>query len=315
MDNAAMEYDDGSESPTYRLRLGRPGRSRGLEIAHRMGVHGAIVERARELLGGQHLELEHWLDRLERLESELEGERRAAAAASLEVERLRQRAASELERLEGERRELPRQLIAERDRLRRRAQERLDVALGRLDAALEERRELGRRQRQKLRDEALDVDAPSLAPPPVEGGLRPGMRVRIGSLGGVGELAEERGSRALVVIGGKRLWVERGDLRAVARGEDVVHPPKVVVEVGEEAERELRLLGLDSEQARADLERFLDQAFSAGARAVRVVHGHGTGALRRMVDEVCRHHPAVQSFRHPPQGRGGSGVTEVELAV
>jgi DNA mismatch repair protein MutS2 len=73
------------------------------------------------------------------------------------------------------------------------------------------------------------------------------------------------------------------------------------------------LLGMDREAARESLERFLDQALAAGLNAVRIVHGHGTGALRRMVAEVCRSHPAVRSFAHPPQHLGGAGVTEVDL--
>jgi len=77
--------------------------------------------------------------------------------------------------------------------------------------------------------------------------------------------------------------------------------------------RELMLIGMDREAAREALERFLDQACAAGWAAVRVVHGHGTGALRRMVAEVCRRHPAVRSYSHPPQHLGGTGVTEVTL--
>ena len=73
------------------------------------------------------------------------------------------------------------------------------------------------------------------------------------------------------------------------------------------------LIGLDSERAREDVERALDQAFSAGKRSIRIVHGHGTGTLRRMVADVCREHPAVKSFKHPPGNRGGTGATEVEL--
>jgi len=75
MENAAMEFDEDSERPTYTLFMGRPGRSRALEIAHRMGVSENVLMRARELLGGDHLELDRWLRRLETLEQELEAER------------------------------------------------------------------------------------------------------------------------------------------------------------------------------------------------------------------------------------------------
>ena len=104
----------------------------------------------------------------------------------------------------------------------------------------------------------------------------------------------------------------------VAELEVIESPPpapraRVRVESAEEAPRELNLIGLDSERAREDLERFLDQAFTAGAASIRIVHGHGTGVLRKMVADVCRSHPAVRSFRHPPQHFGGTGATEVEL--
>jgi len=88
---------------------------------------------------------------------------------------------------------------------------------------------------------------------------------------------------------------------------------RIRVEAVEDTPREVNLIGLDSERAREDLERFLDQAFSAGKTAVRVVHGHGAGILRRMVADVCRSHPAVRSFRHPSQQFGGTGATEVDL--
>jgi DNA mismatch repair protein MutS2 len=88
----------------------------------------------------------------------------------------------------------------------------------------------------------------------------------------------------------------------------------VRVDTEDQESRELKLIGLDTERAREDLERFLDRAFASGTPAVRVVHGHGTGALRRMVTDVCRTHPAVRSYRHPPQHLGGTGATEIQLA-
>jgi DNA mismatch repair protein MutS2 len=89
--------------------------------------------------------------------------------------------------------------------------------------------------------------------------------------------------------------------------------PTVRLETEASPGRELMLLGMDREAARESLEHFLDQALAAGFTAVRIVHGHGTGALRRMVAEVCRSHPAVGSYSHPPQHLGGTGVTEVTI--
>ena len=312
MDNAAMDYDESSERPTYSLSMGRPGRSRALEIAHRMGVAENVLDRARELLGGDHLELEHWLRRLEAREQELEAERAEVRRQQREAEDVHRRAQRELEKLENERRELPEKLATEREELRRRAKTRLDKTIARLQKATEEHEALGRRRLQKLRDEALRIEIPGEDD---AGGqaeeLAAGARVRM-ALGGKGVLREIRGSQAQVEVSGKRLWVPVSELVVIGST-----PPapraRVRVESAEDTPRELNIIGLDSERAREDLERFLDRAMTAGAPSIRIVHGHGAGVLRKMVADVCRSHPAVRSFRHPPQHFGGTGATEVEL--
>jgi DNA mismatch repair protein MutS2 len=312
MDNAAMDYDEGSERSTYTLSMGRPGRSRALEIADRMGVSKGVLARARELLGGEHLELDHWLRRLEVLEKDLEEERVELRQRRGEAEQALGDARRELERLESERGELPKKLAQEREELRRRAKQKLDKAISRLQRATEEHEVLGRRRLQKLRDEALRLeirDDRAAAKP--SDGLEVGARVRL-AIGGKGELRELRGSRAQVEVSGKRLWVPSSEIEVL--GKPTQRPSaKIRVQTVEDTPREINLIGLDSERAREDLERFLDRAFSAGKPAVRVVHGHGAGILRRMVADVCRSHPAVRSFRHPSQQFGGTGATEVDL--
>jgi len=314
MDNAAMDYDESSERPTYTLSMGRPGRSRALEIAHRMGVAENVLDRARELLGGDHLELESWLRRLEALEQELEAERADVHRQQQEAEGVHHLAQRELEKLENERRELPEKLATEREELRRRAKTRLDKAISRLRKATEEHEALGRRRLQKLRDEALRLEIPGEGEGAGKGEeLVAGVRVRM-ALGGEGVLREIRGSQAQVEVSGKRLWLAVSDLEAIGSP-----PPapraRVRVESAEDTPRELNLIGFDSERAREDLERFLDQAMTAGAPSIRIVHGHGAGVLRKMVADVCRSHPAVRSFRHPPQHFGGTGATEVEIEL
>lgn len=312
--NAAMEYDEANERPTYRLVMGRPGRSRALEIARRMGISREVLARAEELLGGEHLELDSWLRRLESLERELLDERAGLVEREAELEELRRDAASELARLEIERRRLASELADERDRLRRRAKQQLDRAIGVLEDATRELKPVGRRALQKLRGEALDLgdrEPPSPAGKSTE--PAPGARVRLIGFGSEGEIESVRGSQVAVVVGNKRLWVPASEVELV-RGP--ARSPKrrpVKLDVSEEAPAELMLLGMDSERAREEVEKALDQAFAAGKRAIRIVHGHGTGTLRRMVAEVCREHPAVRSFRHPPGSRGGTGATEVEL--
>ena len=268
--------------------------------------------RARELLGGDHLELDRWLRRLETLEQELEAERIEVLERQHLAEGTRREAERELERLEAERRELPEKLAVEREELQRRAKKKLDKAISTLKKATLEHEALGRRRLQKLRDEALRLELPEKDPvaPPLDG-LVEGARVRL-ALGGEGDLRAIRGSQAQVEVSGKKLWVPITDLEILKKAASKSRS-RVDVVSGDEMAREINLIGLDSERAREELERFLDKAFTAGAPAVRVVHGHGAGILRRMVADVCRSHPAVHGFRHPPQHLGGSGATEVKL--
>ena len=209
---------------------------------------------------------------------------------------------------------MPVELNDERDKLRRRAKQQLDRVTAKLEKATKDLRPLGRRSIQKLRDEALDLgERPRPAISSTTEGPQVGARVRLTGLGGEGEIQAVRGSQVSVVIGNKRVWVPITDVEVVRRPKKDPTKRTVHIEVTEEAPQELMLIGLDSERAREDVERALDQAFSAGKRTIRIVHGHGTGTLRRMVADVCREHPAVKSYKHPPGNRGGTGATEVEL--
>jgi DNA mismatch repair protein MutS2 len=313
-ENAAMEYDEAEERPTYELAVGRPGRSRALEIAHRMGIAGDVLARAEELLGGEHLELDRWLRRLEVLEQELIEERSTLLRRESKIERLRVDAEIELARLEKERAQVPVELNGERDRLRRRAKQQLDRATAKLEKATKDLNPMGRRSIQKLRDEALDLgERPQRVVVAKTEGPEIGARVRLVGLGGEGEIQAVRGSQVSVVIGNKRVWVPVTDIEVLRRQKNSPSKRMVHIEVTEDTPQELMLLGMDSERAREDVERALDQAFAAGRRTIRIVHGHGTGTLRRMVADVCREHPAVKSFKHPPGNRGGTGATEVEI--
>lgn len=314
MDNAAMEYDDERQLPTFRLRTGRPGRSRALQIAARVGLEEPMIERARELLGGSHLKLEHWLDRLEALEGKLLDER-----AELERERLAQgRVREDLERrireLEERRAAVDREFNELRLRLQRKAKNQLDEALDRLDQALRQHEALGRKKRQQLRDAALDLPQASLQPPTTDDSLGPGDTVGVEGISGHGIIEQLRGGTARVAVGGKKLWVPLQQLSRHAKA-DPAPSTHVATQIGDSPPRELHLRGMDGESAREELEHFLDRALSTGLPLVRIVHGHGTGTLRRMVHEVCRSHPGVRSFKHPHQRFGGTGATEVELDV
>ncbi len=314
MDNAAMEFDEDRGRPTYTIRMGRPGRSRGLEIAAAMGIPPSVIDHALDLLGGHHLELDRWLERLEVLEGELLRERAEVGREKAAATAAQSRADGERRRLEEERRQLPSMLEDERSRLRGRAKSRLDKALARLDTATEEHRHIGRKARQNIRNQALDLGAATEGEPMSSSGrLELGAAVRIRSLGAEGVLQDLRDGQARVTVGGKRLWVAASDVEAIRTPATKKKTEAIHLEVEEREAPELILLGLDAEEARDRVERYLDRAHAGGLTTLRIVHGHGTGTLKRVVTDVVKTHPAVVSFGHPPGNRGGTGATEVTL--
>ncbi len=312
MDNAAMEFDEDRGQPTYTIRMGRPGRSRGLEIAAAMGLPPSVIDHARNLLGGHHLELDRHLERLEELEGELLNEKIVLNREKAEATSAVARAEVERRELEEQRKALPSLLEDERSQLRDRAKSRLNKALAQLDTATEEHRHLGRKARQNIRDEALDLGSRAHGEPaPAPGHLQPGMTVRLRSLGAEGVLQELRDGQARVIVGNKRLWVAAGDIEAGQKPPEKRKSETIHLQVEDREAPELILLGLDAEEARDRVERYLDRAHAGGLTIIRIVHGHGTGTLKRVVTDIVKTHPAVVSFCHPPGNRGGTGATEV----
>lgn len=307
--NAAMGFDEHSGRPTYRLTLGNPGRSRGLALARACGLPETLLRRAEGLLSGAYVSLDRYLTRLQQETEKLQEAQRRLAAQETALRKQLLRLQEQERALAEEKQHLLQSLQAELVRLRQQAQERWQKVMAELEAAKKEGQLPGRRKLSALRSQALSLSLPELPATAPEEAWQPGVAVAIQGFPGEGRVLRVSGSRLEVAIGGKKVWVESKVCR-------LVPSPKSQTQLTVEAEpsgHELSLLGLDREEARARLEKFLDAAFLAGARNVRIVHGHGSGALRRMVWEVLKEHPAVIHYEHPPQFRGGTGVTEVEL--
>ncbi len=310
--NAAMGFDEATGRPDYTLELGVPGQSRGLAIAHRSGVAPAIIERARGLLSRAFLAIDTYLQRLQEERDALHRQRDSLAEEEARARDEGRRLAAERTRLDAERDAAAAALDAERDALRRRAKEKLDAALSALQKARDRGELPGRKRQAAIRREALDLAGDRPAPDTAEpAALAPGDRVRVSR--SVGEVRQVTGDRIEVILGGKRLWVDRSDCEIVPGERRARTVETRVLSDAPPPPGELKLIGMTSEEAREELERFLDRALVSGIVAVRVVHGHGSGTLRRVVREVLADHPAVGAFRHPPQARGGTGVTEAEL--
>lgn len=307
--NAAMGFDDVTGRPTFRLALGHPGRSRGLALARACGLPTSVLARAEALVNPALRQVDRLLARLEAEADGLREEHAELARRAAELEEARKALEEQKAALAQEKEKLEHALRHELAKMRQQAQERWAKVERELAKAREEGRALGRRRRAALRSQALSLPVESEAAEGSEAVLKPGEMVRVQGFPGLGQVLSVGEGKAQVAIAGKKLWVASGACRPAASS-----PARAEVEVqAREGTQELVLLGLDREQARWQLEKFLDAALLSGIRHLRIVHGHGTGALRRLVWEVLRGFPGVARFQHPPEYRGGTGVTEVEL--
>ncbi|MGO8672511.1 MAG: endonuclease MutS2 [Capsulimonadaceae bacterium] len=340
--NASVEFDEATLAPTYRLLQGIPGSSNAFAIAGRLGMPARILDAARAGLTGS----DSTADLMRELE---DGRRRAlsdardAERARLEAQILKRRYQDELSNLQALRREARQRANDDARTLIRRAQEKVDNAIAELRRASSEGRETERarvairnigEELQRAIEQQTEVEetpVPEIVP---DRPLRRGDRVRVTTLDMVGEVLEDQpgggASHVPVQVGAMRVTVPSSNLRLLTPGEapaplaTTPSRPKLVdapTETGGNPNLaksasitpQLTLLGQRADEAIENVEKYLDDAYAAGLTRTRLVHGKGTGALRRAVHGLLQGHPLVESFEIANAEEGGAGATVVML--
>jgi DNA mismatch repair protein MutS2 len=334
--NAAMEHDPETLAPTYRMHVGLPGRSHAFELAKREGWPAAVLDRAGGRLSGERLHTEGLLAQIQIEREKLRGERdevRRESEAVAEARREAQRLSRELEEkllslrrervLEEDRRlgEMRRMLRELKERLAKieTPQEGGDPAALRRWVHEQERRAAGLRKTQEPRLERTGRGSGRRLGPR---DLTTGRRVHSRSLGVnvvLGE-CEHGGERVWVLHKGLKVLVPIDDLAALTEddGPQGAVTPVPLQSAGAAVTRdaqaetisgELDLRGLDRETCLARLDHYLDRAVLAGLTRLRIIHGKGTGVLRRAVGEYLSSYPHVEASRDGEAAEGGWGVT------
>lgn len=333
--NAGMEYDLEHLQPTFRLIVGAPGRSYAFDIAARMGMPAEILQRARALAGAPSVSLEEAIARLEAREAALaqEAERLADATAEATATAAAQRTAAEaLERRERElgrhAREAVEAAVADaREALRAIVRE---AQAANTSRAAEAARAAVTRAAEEAKARMTLPDAEPEARPPAPK-LEPGARVYVERLGKTGVLAQvpDARGRAKVTVGALTVEVAAEELRAAPAGADKTRaaqprrgtPDKPSPPSGEDplalvspsGGHTLDVRGHDGDEAVAALEAYLDRAALSGQNHIIVVHGHGTGALRKRIRSYLDDSPYVARWAPGTPRQGGDGASVVEL--
>ena len=328
--NAAVEFDVATLRPTYRLTIGLPGKSQAFAIAERLGLPPEILADARDRISAEHASMEETLAAIARAQEEqgaaldeATAERKAAAA---ELERARTgvaRARREAGELLADARRAADDMLVRAERevadVRRELTRQRNLGPRRATPAPEALEDLSRRTR-RVRDEQpppaeIEPDPGERAPQP-----RVGLYGRSRTLGSVGRIVEISGRTGRVTLetDGARLVVPSDDVEVVP--EPISGPTPLDIEAEEmrrrAAARVSPSIDLHGERVEAALERlhvYLDDALLGGLDSVVIVHGIGTGALRRAVRETLAEHPRVRAVRGGRRDEGGEGATVAEL--
>ncbi len=338
--NAAVEFDDINLRPTYRLTVGVPGTSSGIAIAERLGLPQQIIERARSLLVPEAREAASLIAYLHRSRDELEAMKCELTARTAALEEERRRLHTEWAERQRHRLEELKQQFA--DTLRQYEQE-MKQLLGEIkDHELRARLEKQAPKRlAKLRSAARqEVDAAVVAhlsesqrefgaSAPVEKPLAPeeitlGAQVRVRGLSQPVVVRQRDDCSAEVQAGPLRMRVPLSDVvsivtdpapRSTGAGLPAAPPGQVSVRTAasEAPLEEIDVIGCTVEEAIRRVDKFLDDAALAAKPRVRIIHGHGTGALRRGLRAFLADHAHVERFCDEEPERGGAAVTVVEL--
>jgi DNA mismatch repair protein MutS2 len=339
--NAAMEFDEANLRPTYRLLVGVPGTSSGIEIARRLGLPSRVVEHAKASLSPESREARDLIAYLHRSRDEME-----------EVKR---QAREELAQLEADRRALQtdwverqKKRIAELEKSFRETQKRLEVEVTRLTEDIKDRtlraqleKQAGRRLG-KIESEAraeadaavvetlaasqadLGVAVAASEKPVAPEQLSAGQRILVKGFKQPVVFRRHDGRTAEVEAGPLRMKVALADIVGIesestqAKGGAVAaaRPRGITVHAqpsDEPAAEEINVIGCTVEEATRRVDKFIDDAALAGKASVRIIHGHGTGALRRGLAEFLSVHPLVERIHAEAEDRGGTAITVAEL--
>ena len=336
--NAAVEFDEVNLRPTYRLMVGVPGGSSGIAIAQRLGLSPQIIAHARSLLSPESQEAADLISYLHRSRDELD--------------RMQKQMAEERHGLEEERRKLrsdwvdrQKQRIADLERQFAEMQKRFEDNVANVVATVKDRElrvqleKTSRRKLQDVRGEAkeelnaavvqtisesqkdLGIKPDAFAQVSADR-LLPGTKLTVRGFSKPVILRRVEGSTAEIEAGPLRMKISVEEITGVEgenSGRSKVQPsPRDNVTIRSQsteggATGEINVIGLTVEQASEKVDKFLDEAALAELIRVRIIHGHGTGALRRGLGDFLRNHPLVEHAEFESEEHGGKAITVVDL--
>lgn len=325
IENASVEFDVETLRPTYRLLIGVPGSSNAFNISLRLGLNKMIVNRARELQGDEHRNLESVLTLLESKQQEYELRTAMASKLEQEARSLQERTKREKQEWEEKKRAIVSKAQDQAATMLRETRREAERVIGELKAQFSVQSEKERQQaiigaRKHLtqigarvndnEEETYDGVIPQ------QSELHPGTSVFVSTLKQKGTVLGVQGEQVMVQLGIMKVTVPISVCRLTEEKTKITRiSPRQTVDIikAQAISQEVDLRGMTVAEAEEVLDKYLDDAILAGLTEARVIHGKGTGALRKGITTYLMNHPHLKQVRIGDIGEGGAGVTVVKL--
>lgn len=324
--NASMEFNVDTLSPTYKLLIGVPGKSNAFEISKRLGMSDDIIQYARELISEDNIEFENVLKSIEEDRTRIEANKDETEKYKRDLETKNRELEKEIEKVKSQKDKVIRDAKNEAKRILNLAKDDVSLVLDEIhqlkdELSTEQARRLQQAQdvlRENLDDVTFSNDQIRIekAKNPVKK-LKVGDSVRVSSLNAEGTVIEleDSSNNVLVQVGMMKIKLPKESLvKSTASEEKIKRKTKTIIErKAKSITSEIDVRGMVFDDAKIEVDKYIDDAYLSGLKSVRIIHGKGSGVLRIKLKEDLRYNPHVKSTKDAAYNEGGSGVSIVEL--
>lgn len=322
--NASMEFDVDSLSPTYRLLIGVPGKSNAFEISRRLGLPDEIIGEAKKLLSSENIEFEDVLQSIDEDRTKIREYKEELEREKIDLEKENKRLQSKIKKLEDQKEKILEKSREEAKRLLLNTKENVDIILSEINEAkdnissenskkIQEAQDLLRESIKNARDKS-ELEIAKAANPIREIKIGDKVRTSLGNIATVLELPDKKGN-VLVQSGIMKMNMPKDSLTRIDVQEDTTkHNTRSILQnKATNVKSEIDIRGKNFEDAKDIVDKYLDDAYLSGLKSVRIIHGKGTGVLRKKLREHFRSVKTIKSYKDAEYNEGGDGVTVVIL--
>lgn len=318
--NASVEFDINTLQPTYRLLLGVPGRSNAFDISKRLGLDIKIIERAKNHIGIDSKSVESMIGSLEASTRRADQSYKQAHKLLLESEQLYDDLQHAWSNFLDQREQLYKIAEEKAEKSLQKARQKAEMIVSDMrkmqtESFKEHEWIAARKTLEKAQPHLTSEEADKTKEPEAKTELQPGDDIKLLTVNQAGTVLEKiNDNEYMVQVGMMRVTVDRSNLELMTSKKQEEQTPVATIRgSSHHVKNELDLRGERYEDAIQRLEKYIDDALLAGHAKVSIIHGKGTGALRKGVQNFAHDHPSISSYRNEKANEGGSGVTIIEL--